>query len=355
MVFKKILVINIFGIGDVLFTTPLLANLKKAFPGVLIGYVANRRGAAVLENNPAVDRIFIYERDDFKKLSKPQFFNQALRFFNDIKRERYEATIDLSLNSLFPFFAFAAGIKHRVGLNYRNRGLFLTRKTELKRYEGRHVTEFYLEVLRSLNIPVLSRRLELPVVPQDRQWAAEFLRSSGIMDTDLVIGLIPGAGGSWGSQAKFKHWPAESYAKLADKLIEKFKVKIILMGDKNEKSLCERVAHQMHHPALNTCGQTSLGQLAALLLSCRINVLNDGGPLHVAVAAGAKTVSIFGPVDETVYGPYPSNGHKIITKDLPCRPCYRQFRVARCEHLSCLKTITVEEVLTAVERALGKG
>ncbi len=354
--FKKILVVNIFGIGDVLFTTPLLANLKRQFPDVSIGYLANRRSAAVIENNPHIDRVFVYERDEFKNLynhSKMQFLNRVFDFFREIKQEGYDVAIDLSLNSFFPVFAFAAGIKHRVGFNYRNRGFFLTQKTELRGYEGKHVVEFYLDFLKSLNIPVEVRALELPVTAQDRQWAQEFFKTNGLKPNDTVIGVFPGGGGSWGTQAKFKRWPPESYAKLADKLIEKSKAKIILIGDKSENELCDKVLKNMRQKAVNACGETSLGQLAALLVSCRVNVLNDGGPLHIAVAAGAKTVSIFGPVDENVYGPYPQNGpHKVVTRDLPCRPCYRQFRMARCEHLSCLNGITVEEVLTAVEKVL---
>jgi len=62
---KKILIINIFGIGDVLFTTPLISNLKAKYPDLYIGYLCNKRTASVLERNPGVDRIFVYDRDEF--------------------------------------------------------------------------------------------------------------------------------------------------------------------------------------------------------------------------------------------------------------------------------------------------
>ena len=62
---KKVLIINTFGVGDVLFTTPLISNLKTNYPGLYIGYICNRRTSALLERNPKVDRIFIYERDEF--------------------------------------------------------------------------------------------------------------------------------------------------------------------------------------------------------------------------------------------------------------------------------------------------
>src|SRR5437899_2670554 len=90
---KKILMINIFGIGDVLFTTPLLANLKGAFPDAEIGYMCNRRSLEILENNPKVDRVFFYERDDFVaayKRSKTEYINKLRDFWGEIKKENYD-------------------------------------------------------------------------------------------------------------------------------------------------------------------------------------------------------------------------------------------------------------------------
>ena len=90
-------------------------------------------------------------------------------------------------------------------------------------------------------------------------------------------------------------------------------------------------------------------------MKMRLVVTNDGGPLHMASALGVKTVSIFGPVDEKVYGPYPpSDKHIVITnKNITCRPCYKNFRFWGCpNNLSCVKDITVDEVFTAVRSLL---
>ena len=101
----------------------------------------------------------------------------------------------------------------------------------------------------------------------------------------------------------------------------------------------------MRHSVGNLCGKTTLGQTAAMLRLADLAIMNDGGPLHMAVAVGAKTVSIFGPVDDRVYGPYPPAGHKVVAAPVACRPCYRRFRRAQCDHVSCLKQIEVEDVL----------
>ena len=77
-----------------------------------------------------------------------------------------------------------------------------------------------------------------------------------------------------------------------------------------------------------------------------------GAPYNMAVALGIPTVSIFGPVDERIYGPYPNKGHTIVTYPIACRPCYRQFRRASCDHMFCLNKIEVQVVYEVVKKFL---
>ena len=151
----RILIINIFGIGDVLFTTPLIKNLKDNIPDAFIGYVANRRAAVVLENNPNIDKVIVYERDDYTevyKKSKIRFLQKFKKALQEIEDERYDLVIDLSLNSYASFFMWMVGIPKRIGFNYKNRSPFLTRKVKLEGYEGRPVAEYYLDLLKELNL-----------------------------------------------------------------------------------------------------------------------------------------------------------------------------------------------------------
>ncbi len=367
---QRILLINIFGIGDVLFTTPLINNLKAAYPDVQIGYLCNRRTAPLLERNPKIDKIFVYERDDLEALRQKsawQYLKAVRRLIQDIRGEQFDMVLDVSLNSFMSFLASAAGIPRRIGYDYKGRGIFLTQRIPLAGYEDRHVVEYYLDLLGETGVPIQRKEIEFPLTAQDTDWAGKFLEQNyisarppvpqiGICSAGKaggpVIGLIPGGGESWGKDAGYKRWPAECFAKLADKLVEKKSATIILMGGLVELDLCEKTAQLMQNRPIEACGKTSLGQFAALMQRCSLVVTNDGGPLHVAVAVGAKTVSIFGPVDERVYGPYPLGNHIVIKKDIACRPCYRQFRKASCEHISCLRQITVEDVLERVEKIL---
>jgi len=150
---KKVLIINTFGVGDVLFTTPLISNLKANYPELFIGYICNRRTAALLERNSKVDRIFVYERDEFLEVhqgSHIAFLKKFLIFFKAIKSEKFDLVLDVSLSRGTSFFTWAIGIKHRIGFNYKNRGIFLNKKIPLAGYEGKHVVDYYLGLLEEL-------------------------------------------------------------------------------------------------------------------------------------------------------------------------------------------------------------
>jgi len=215
------------------------------------------------------------------------------------------------------FLCFLAGIKVRIGYNYKGRGFFLNHKILLKGYENKHVVEHYLELLNALGIKAKDKHLELFLSKEDISWADNFFKTNSI-NSKFVIGIVPGGGGSWGKDAIYKQWPHENYAKLADKLFEKFRASLILFGDKNEIELCKKTAGLMKSKAILACGNTTISQFAALSRKCSLNILNDGGPLHIAAASGAKTISIFGPVDEEVYGPYPKENHEVVTSSVAC-------------------------------------
>ena len=344
---NNILLINPFGIGDVLFTTPVVGNLRRMYPHARIVYIGNRRTAELLSRNPKIDQVLVYERDEFYAAYQRNVFlfvQKWADFIREIKGGRFDAVFDFSLNCTFGFIGWLCGIPKRIGYDYRGRGYFLTHKFFLEGYEGRHVIEYYLDLLRHEGIAVVDTRMELLLSVEDKEWARQWLGARGIDFNKPLFAMVPGGGASWGAQAKNKRWPADKYADLADKIIADSGAAVILMGDAGEEQLCQEIVRLAHFPLYSAAGQTTLMQMAALLDRCRLAIVNDGGPLHVAVALGVKTVSIFGPVDAAVYGPYPPGGHGVAVKGLACQPCYRRFRQAQCGHLSCLRDLSVEDV-----------
>ena len=186
----RFLIINPFGIGDVLFTTPLIKALKQYYPASFIGYWSNFRVKPILKSNHQVNRVFSGTRGDFKKICQESFFKglwQAHKLFWDIRKERFDICLDFSLDHRYSLFTKLIGIKKRIGFNYKGRGRFLTHRLDLDGYGDKHMVEYYLELLSFLGIPASSKNLYLGVSSTGESKARNILSAYGIEENDLVI------------------------------------------------------------------------------------------------------------------------------------------------------------------------
>jgi lipopolysaccharide heptosyltransferase II len=353
---KNILIINPFGIGDVLFTTPLIESLSARIEDAGIGFLCNRRTEPLLRANPKIKWVFVYEKDELRELwkeSRIKYLKKILALARDIREKKFDAVIDLSLTREYWILCLLAGIKERIGFNYKGRGRYLTRKIKIDGYIGKHVIEYYLELLRFIGIAPVQKEINLYLPREDKEWARSFLKTNGIKEGGLLIGIAPAGGASWGKEAAIKHWRSEDFGGVADRLIEELGAKVIILGSDAEAGICENTAKAMSNPAVMACGKTTLLHSAALMSLCGLVIANDGGPLHLAVAAGARTVGIFGPVDDKVYGQYPpADRHKTVKNDIECRPCYRDFKMKECAERKCLSGISTDTVFKAAKEAL---
>jgi len=354
----RILLINPFGIGDVLFTTPVIKALRMTYPDSYIGYICNQRAKEILESNPYLDRVLVFEKDDYRRkwkksrLSAIRDFNS---FFQEIKKQRFGVAIDFSLGHQYSLCLMLAGVKKRIGFDYRQRGRFLTDRIKINGYSGKHVVEYYIDLLKHLNLKMDDdTKLEFHVGDKDKLWADKFLETHQLNKGKILIGVIPGGGTSWGSKYSYRHWSKENFAELVKKFSAQGNAQVILFGGKSDSRICDYMISNVPKEVLSVCGRTTLRQFAALVSKMDLVICNDGGPLHVAVACGIKTVSIFGPVDDKVYGPYPPGAkHVVIKRKLACRPCYQNFRLAECnKDRVCLRDITVAEVYNVATRLI---
>jgi len=356
---NRILIVNPFGIGDVLFSTPLISTLRSSLPDAYIGYICNKRTEPILNSNSNLDIVFVYEKDELRRLwsqSRLRCLRRLLSLIGQIRRERFDILIDLSLGHQYSMLSAFIGIRKRIGFNYKGRGRFLTDKIKIDGYESRHIVDYYLSLLQFLDIaPAEGAGLEFSPRLEDDKQTRGFLKRHRIDATSLIVGVVPGGGASWGQKASYKHWPEEKFAELIDRLVSERGAHVIIFGSETDKGICAKITALCKSDPVCACGETELSGFAALLRYCSLGIVNDGGPLHVAVSQGVPTVSIFGPVDERVYGPYPAGPeHLVIKKDVDCRPCYRKFKIPECANRICLQRIEVVDVFNAGERILDR-
>ncbi len=346
----KILIINPFGIGDVLFSTPLVSHIKKRDSKSYIAYICNIRTKEILETNPGIDEVFVFERDEYRALwkkSKAKCLRKLLNFWREIKNRKFDKVIDLSLGREYAFFCWLIGAKERRGFNYKGRGRFLTYKIPLGGFNDKPVTDYYLDLVDS-QTGITKLGLILMPDSKDEAYVDRFLDKEGINTQDLLVGIAPGGGAAFGkNKAYCRRWPWQKFTHLIDK-IARLNVEPILLWGPGEKDLVENIQREIDKKAILS-PETTIREMAALMKRCKLVVCNDGGMLHIAVSQGVETVSVFGPTDERVYGPYPpSERHAVIKSNIDCRPCYKRFKLPKCDTRKCLEDISVEEVFNNV-------
>ncbi len=352
----RVLIVNPFGIGDVLFSLPLVRAVRAAVPGAFIGYFCNRRTEELVASWPELNWHHPFEKDEFRRRWKGAR-SDGLRFLSEtlgaVRNQRFDLLLDLSLGWHAGFAGWLCGIPKRAGFDFRGRGRFLTDAVPLTDF-SRPVADHYLGLLQAAGMQRPDRiSWDLTLPKEAESSARDYLRRNNL-EGAVLAALVPGGGTSWGPNARFKQWPPERFAKVADHLARQHRLEILLLGDASEEPLCREVAARMSSPPRLIVQVPSLLLLAGLLKRCRIVVGNDGGLLHLAEGAGAPTVSIFGPVNSAVYGPVPGlPPHRVVAKTLACRPCYREFRFPPCPwDNACLKELDVAPVLKAAEELL---
>ncbi len=351
--FERILFINPFGIGDVLFTTPLVSAVKRLAPKAQLGFVCNRRVHPILAGNADLDWVWVFERDEWRQRwsnAKGAFLKEAWKLHRDIAAHRFELAFDLSLSNQFGFFLATMGVPLRVGFCYRGRGKFLNRTLPLGGYADKHVAQYQLELLHLLDEEAGDSSMSFACSREAAESAASLLRDMGLGHGDGLIGIAPGGGDSWGTQAHYKRWSPGHFAGLCDRLAAAGH-RLILLGSDTDNPVAEKIQKKLRVPLPCATGRCSLETTAALIKRCEFIVTNDGGLLHMAVAQDVPTVSFFGPTDEKVYGPFPrSTMHLVLSHDLECRPCYNNFRMPACPYeKKCLEELSPEEAFRKIE------
>jgi lipopolysaccharide heptosyltransferase II len=339
--FKRILIVRTDRIGDVLLSTPVIENLRQVYPHAYIAVLVSPYTKEIVEANPYLDEVIIYDKD-----AKHKSWRRTVKFARNLAKKKFDLALLLHPTGRVHLLTYLAGIPRRIGYE-RKLGFLLTQRIKHTKQQGeKHEREYNLDLLRCIGIEPQGRNLFMPLKADAENLVEELFRQEGFTSADKLLVIAPGA------SCPSKIWPAERFAQVADKLIEKYAFKTILIAGPKDMRLAEKTVNFMQHPALNLAGKTSLSQLASILKKCSLFISNDSGPVHIAVAVGLPVISIFGRnqkgLSPSRWGPL---GHKdkVLHKEVGCLECLAH----NCKKdFACLKAISVEDVLQAADQIL---
>ena len=317
---RKILFITLSNIGDAILTLPVLSALKDSFPKASIDVVVGPRPQEVFRKDPRVNKVFIYDKHTGLK--------DKITFIKKLKAEKYDLAIDMKAS----FLPVLIRAKYRSAL------------LPVARSGIKHKRLIHLESLRPFGL-IYKQQKNIYIDDEARKKIENILQTSGIKNTDIIIGVCPG------SKSHLKQWKKQGFADVINSILKNPQYKVILIGDTNEAGLSKKIAARIKQPGLiDLTGKTSLNELFALVEKFNLLLTGDSAGMHIASDLGVKVVAIFGPTDPEEYGPR-GKEDIVIRKDLKCSPCKK----AQCKFGTheCMAVISAEEVLFAIRKILG--
>ena len=322
-IIKRVLIIRLSSIGDILLTTPLVRSIKKKYPFIQIDYLVKKEFSELVQNNPHISNIYNYQRDNSEK--------QLL--INSLQTKNYELIIDLQNN-------------------FRSREIVSRVKSPVLRFNKNNFKKF---LLVHLKINMLRHAKKIPERYADAAQfnlddeGLEFFTThppdSRLNENDNYIGLCPGA------RHFTKRWPLEHFIELGKKL-ESSGYKVILLGGMDDANSADDISRQLKS-AINLCNQ-SLSQTAANIKVCKAVYTNDSGLMHLASALKVPVIAFFGStVKEFGFYPYKAKSIEMEVNGLHCRPCTHIGR-ANCPkgHFKCMKEIKPDLAFKSLENLL---
>ncbi len=341
MDFRNIIVRMPNWIGDLVMATPILADLRKAFPDAQITAMCRAPVCDLLREEPHIDELFYFSKaSGFSRRSDKKNIIEKLRV------GKYDLGILLTHSLSSAWWFWQGKVKVRLGYDCNGRRLLLTNRMPLPdNIDRQHLVITYKMLLQPLGIPISDTPPHIYLAKREVEEARQLLKQHGVTQTSRVVGMNPGA--TYGSA---KCWLPERFREVAERLLRDPTVFLVFFGDQATASLVKEICHGLPPRVINLAGLTSLRELAALISVCDVLLTNDSGPMHIADALGTKIVALFGSTSEIVTGPYRTG--KVIHKHAECSPCYQRT----CPiDFRCMKRISADEVYKEIVQMLEEG
>lgn len=324
---RRILVVSTTAMGDTLWATPAIENLRLHFPNAHIAVLTSPIGLQVLKYNPQINRLIL-----LKEPMLPHLFSLV----KTIKKESFDAALifHASQRLALPLCSLCQ-IPRIIGTKGINKGLddYLTDPIE---HGLEHEIERRQQILTRINVPPIVRTLSYHVQPSERDAARRYIGETN----KPLIAIHPG------SKEPFRRWPASCFALVGRHLLEKFGCEIFLTGNSAEKRLLEKIKYLL--PEARIVSSSSIRFLGALLEQMDLVLSNDTGPFHLACAVNRPAVGLYVSTDPMLCGPYLAPRSIVISRKPTCEPCIKR----RCRDPFCFLQISPDEVFNACSKIL---
>jgi heptosyltransferase-2 len=336
MEIRKICIMHLNQIGDLVFSLPLLKALRENYPESEIHSILRPHLKELLAHSPYVNRLIFREKG----------IKNRLNLLKEIRQNRYDLLMTLSRSEECLFLAALSRARMKVGFERFPWDFSLDIK---ERMEGPPSWLNNLKLLRRLNIEVKKKDYVglIDLSPEKNSWELGDFN----MSKEKYVVVSPGTS----DRRRLKAWEEQKFADLIMLLKERFGLRAVLVGGADSKEIGDKVMEKIKegkkdretHPIKNLTGKTSLKDLCYLLKKASLFVGVDSGIMHLASSFNVPVVGIFGPTDPFFVGPQNAKS-VVVREEMECVPCC----LKGCEERACMTKLDVKKVFNACEQLI---
>ena len=330
---KKILVVKLRGIGDVVCSTIVIDNLREDFPNTQIDYLVEKPSSFGLKGLKQLNNVLIFDKKSL--LSR-------IKLAIKIRKEHYDLVFDFFGNPSSAQITFFSNAKYRIGFPFRGRKYAYNFYGPSERAKW-HNAILHLKVLEKFGFTTKHQRLLFNLNEEAIEFANNYF-SKTFFGNDFVVGIS--TTGSWQS----KKCDAEKFAEIAENVIQKYKAKILIIWGKGDEEDSQKLSYLLKEKAI-LAPDTSIQEMAGLISKCKFLIANDSGPMHIATAIGTPVLSIHGPTAPELQGPFGEKHEWINLPELDCIVC--NLLVCPKQH-ECFLNLPINKIMDKIENLVRK-
>lgn len=301
----RILVVELWNIGDVVLAMPFLAQLRALFPGSKTTLLARPHARVILEGTGLVDEFIETDLAWSERATRFDPFAYRWAELRRLAREMRNRNFDLAFKCRMHIREHVvlglSGARRRVSFAFGQGDRVLTDALPVGD-PHRHKVDDWLKLLEPFGGPMPGTKVRLRVSEAERQWARQYLRSRGVSPTNTLVGIHPGA------SIPGKRWPIHRFTAVAESLRMRPEVKVLAFVEP------EGYGRALEEVEGVISAKASLRELIALIERCDLLVCNDSGPMHIAGALDVPTVAVFGTGINRWFSPL-GGGHRMVSSD----------------------------------------
>jgi heptosyltransferase-1 len=339
---RRVLIIKLSSLGDIIHALPVSAALHEAFPHLELTWAVEEGFAPLVSGNPCLAHILTLPKLRGRQLRSPSFHRDYFRRLRDVRSRRFDLTLDLQGLTKSALVAAASGARVRLGYHWLREAATFFERPIPRRPQSVHIVDQYLDVARFLGADVAKPKFPFFIPRADAEAVDVMLEEGGLRKGTPFAAINPA------SALVIKQWDAVKYAELIDLLYVQFGLTSVLVTA--DKSVAAQVAAMVKHSFVNLAGRTNLKQLAAVVKQSVVHICGDTGSGHLAAAFGTPVVALVGPTDADRLCPYGQRNNVIRHSNLCGAKC--SWHHCQFQHPRCLEAISVAEVESLVAKSI---